>query len=414
MNRIPSNSRAMARNVRLYPWFRFAQNLTFWQAIWFLFFQTELSAAEAILLYAIYDVATTAMEVPSGYMSDRLGRRRTLIAAGVFGALGAGLIAGGAGFAVFAIAQVCLGANAALVSGTDNALLYESLAAQDREAETEAQEARGWRAALIGLALSAITGGVLASYSYEAAFVAGALAYLAALGVAWRFAEPPHETVAPEIAGLQGQWGQFRTAMARPVLVWLFLLSVLMYGFSHVPFVFGQPFIEQAMAGVVWPIDAPVVSGGVTALMMLVSVIASMVALGVRRRIGLTAMLLLAFAIQIGIIAVLAITPSALAIGVLFLRMVPDSFARPFIVARMQPLLSDSGRATYLSLQSFAGRLLFAGSLLLASGQVQKGTVMAYADIQATLGVYAAGGAMFFAVLVLGAGWARVDPPKKG
>jgi hypothetical protein len=124
--------------------------------------------------------------------------------------------------------------------------------------------------------------------------------------------------------------------------------------------------------------------------------------------------LLLAFAIQIGIIAVLAITPSALAIGVLFLRMVPDSFARPFIVARMQPLLSDSGRATYLSLQSFAGRLLFAGSLLLASGQVQKGTVMAYADIQATLGVYAAGGAMFFAVLVLGAGWARVDPPKKG
>ena len=47
-----------SRNVALYPWFKFAQNLLFWQATWFLFFQNELSGAEAILLYAIYDLAS--------------------------------------------------------------------------------------------------------------------------------------------------------------------------------------------------------------------------------------------------------------------------------------------------------------------------------------------------------------------
>ena len=26
-----------ARNIALYPWFKFFQNLLFWQAIWFLF-----------------------------------------------------------------------------------------------------------------------------------------------------------------------------------------------------------------------------------------------------------------------------------------------------------------------------------------------------------------------------------------
>ncbi|MGI9356810.1 MAG: hypothetical protein ACR2PF_16830 [Rhizobiaceae bacterium] len=80
----------MAKNVGLYPWFKFFQNLVSWQAVWFLYFQCELSASEAILLYAVYDVATTVLKVPSGYLSDRLGRRITLIAAAIAGFAGAG------------------------------------------------------------------------------------------------------------------------------------------------------------------------------------------------------------------------------------------------------------------------------------------------------------------------------------
>ena len=70
---------ALNRNIPLYRWSRFLRNLIFLQAVWFLYFQTELSAAEAILLYAIFDVAVTMLEVPSSYMSDRLGCRKTLI-----------------------------------------------------------------------------------------------------------------------------------------------------------------------------------------------------------------------------------------------------------------------------------------------------------------------------------------------
>ena len=50
-----------AQNIALYPWFKFLQNLLFWQAVWFLFFQSELSAAEAILLYVIFDISTTIL-----------------------------------------------------------------------------------------------------------------------------------------------------------------------------------------------------------------------------------------------------------------------------------------------------------------------------------------------------------------
>lgn len=399
-----SPSSAAARNVVLYPWFKFFQNLVFWQAIWFLYFQSQLSAAEAVLLYAIYDVATTAFEVPSGYMSDRFGRRVTLIAAAVAGILGAGLIAVGGGMAAFALAQVLLGASAAFASGTDSALLYESLVQDRRGDEVEAQENRAWRFNLAGLALSAISGGALAQVSYPAAFAAGAAAMAVALWIALRFAEPARSTDGKPQTTLRGHLALFRAAMGKGVLVWLFALSVLMYGFSHLPFVFGQPFIAEALAQVGWQAEAPLVSGSVTAIMMGVSALASVFAVRLRQRIGLPALLLLAFAIQIGLIAVLALTPSLLAIGVLFLRMVPNSLARPFILARMQPLLSDAGRATYLSVQSLAGRLVFAGSLVLVAGRVPAGSKMAHGDIAMALGWYTLVGVLCFALLCAAVG----------
>lgn len=399
----------MAGNLRLYPWFKFCQNLVFWQAIWFLYFQSELSAAQAVLLYVVYDVATTALEVPSGYMSDRLGRRKTLVGASVAGALGASLIALGDGFAVFVLAQMCLGAAAALASGTDNALLYESLVAERREKEVEAFETRAWQFTLSGLALSAVMGGAMATFSYPSAFAAGAVAQLACIAIAWRLREPPHSRPAVQESAVPEQWRLFREAMRLPVLVWLFALSVLMYGFSHLPFVFGQPFIAQALEGAGIALEAPLVSGVVTALMMGVSALAVIYAVRVRERMGLSRLLLLAFGMQIGLVITLAVTPSLLAIGVLLLRMVPNSLSRPFIIARMQPLLSDSGRATFLSIQSFAGRLLFAASLLIASVAVAERAEMTHAEIQMTLGWYALAGLAFFAALAVTSGHAALN-----
>ena len=75
----------LSRNLTLLPWLKFTQNLLFWQATWFLFLQDTLSAAEAVLLYAVYDIGTTVFEVPSGYMSDKIGRRVTLLASALAG-----------------------------------------------------------------------------------------------------------------------------------------------------------------------------------------------------------------------------------------------------------------------------------------------------------------------------------------
>ena len=398
----------MARNVALYPWFKFAQSLLFWQAVWFLYFQRELGPAEAIALYAVYDVSVTLLEVPSGALSDRLGRRKTLIAAALAGLAGSVLIALGDSLAAFALGQCLLGAGSAFASGTDSALLYESLADCDRADEIEAQETRALRYALSGFALSALTGGALALASYPATFWAAGLAMALAAGIAWRFTEPPRRR---DLVARGGQFTAMRRALGRPVLRWIFALVVAMYGFSHLPFVFGQPFIVAALAQVGLSAEAPLVSGAVSAVMMGVSVVASFFAMGLRRSLGLVGILLLAFGMQIALIATLALTQSWLAIAVLFLRIVPDALSRPFVMGRIQPLLEDRARATYVSFQSMCGKLVFAASLLLASSSARDAAAMPYADIRAILGVYVAGGVAVFLALALTARRSGVAPP---
>lgn len=397
----------MARNIRLYRWFRFFQGLIFWQAVWFLYFQTTLSAAEAVLLYAVFDVATTALEVPSGWMSDRLGRRVTLIASGLAGVGGAALLATGDGFLPFCLAQVLIGAAMAFSSGTDSAFLYETLAATGREGEVEHQELVAWRFSFTALAVSAVTGGLLYRGEITAPFWLGMLAGLVVLALAVSFREPPQEI--DEAAPLS-QLATLRAALRQPVLAWLFVLSVAMYGFSHLPFVFGQPFILDALTKAGLAAEAPVVSGGVTSAMMVISVAASLFAPRLRSYLGLPAILLLAFAMQIALCGVLALSDSLIVIAFLFLRMVPDSLSRPFLLARVQSLLTNGGRATYLSLQSFCGRLAFAGTLYLVSRTMAGTEEMDHAGIQTVLGWSVLVGVVVLAGLVLAARRVRVEP----
>lgn len=394
-----------AANVAIFPWFRLFQNLVFWQAVWFLYFQSELSAAEAILLYAVYDISTTVLEAPSGYMSDRLGRRMTLIIAAVASIAACVLLGVGGGFAIFATAQVLLGVSAASTSGTDSALLYESLAASGRADDIEREEIRAWRFAFAGLAISAVAGGVMALAAPAAPFWATALAALVMLLIALRLREPPKLHSEAFGAGL----ASLKTALLSPVLGWLLVLSMLMYVFSHVPFVFGQPVILAALGNAGFAAEAPVVSGAVTSIMMIVSLCASVFAPRIRQSLGLSGVLLLAFAIQVALCGLIAQSEHVVVIALLFLRMVPDSLSRPFILARIQPLLSDESRATYLSIRSFAARLIFAGTLFLASLTASGAGAMAFSEIRTVLIAYAIVGVACLIGLAIAARWVAVE-----
>lgn len=397
------------RTIALIPWYQFLNSLLFWQAVWFLYFQANLSGAEAIILYSVYDISVTVLEVPSGYFSDRIGRRFTLLLSTLCSVAGCLVLALGGSFGLFALGQALIGAGSAFKSGTDSSLLYESLEIAGRADEVEVQEVRAWRFSLAGFALSAILGGAMSMWSASLPFFATALSFALAAVLVLAMSEPPRKAH----EALRGQLATLKTALLHPVLAWLFTLSVLMYGFSHLPFVFGQPFILTALEGWNLAADAPLVSGAVTSAMMLISVLASLVALRLRRALGLPLLLLCAFGLQIALVGALAASTSTLVIGVLLLRIVPDSLASPFILARIQPLLKDGTRATYLSLKSLGGKVLFAATLMFAATSASNAGLLPADDLQRILGWYTIGGLICIAALAITARWVQIAPPQK-
>ena len=402
----PTNARqvqaaASSRNVALFPWYKFFSGLIFWQAVWFLYFQNQLSAAAAILLYAAYDIATMVLEVPSGWMSDRFGRRPTLIVAAMAGLAGAALLVIGGSFGVFLAGQILIGAAMAFSSGTDSALLYESLAINSEEDAIEWHEMRAWRFSFAALAFSAVTGGAMSLVAPIVPFIAGCLAASALLAITWSLTEPSHVQRDPQEIRETERIRVLGKTMRDPALVWLFMLSIAMYGFSHVPFVFGQPFILQALTAIDLDAQAPLVSGAVSSGMMLLSVTVSLAAPELRDRVGLAGILLIAFAVQIVVIGALSLTDAAFAIAILLMRMVPDSLSRPFVVARIQRSLDDVARATYLSVQSLVGRLVFAASLSLAAFWTADRAEMSGDQISVVLTWYAGAGLVVWIILAI-------------
>lgn len=79
------------------------------------------------LLQSIFAVTVFICEVPSGYISDLLGRKNTLVLASILKAIGFSLFPLADSFELLAIAEVVLGIAVSLSSGTDTALIYDTM-----------------------------------------------------------------------------------------------------------------------------------------------------------------------------------------------------------------------------------------------------------------------------------------------
>lgn len=89
----------------------------------------RLSMREILTLQSLFAILIVMLEVPSGYVSDLIGRRRCLIAAGFLHGLAMTWLAMADSFWGFAGYQVIAAFGVTLWSGSDVALMYDSLEA---------------------------------------------------------------------------------------------------------------------------------------------------------------------------------------------------------------------------------------------------------------------------------------------
>lgn len=127
---------------RMVGWALLADTVPLYPLYALLFADTGLSDAEISVLFVVWSVVGIAAEVPSGVLADRFSRRGCLVAAGVLQAAAFAVWIAFPGFAGFAAGFVVWGLGGSLISGAQEALLYDGLAAVG--ADDEYARVQGW------------------------------------------------------------------------------------------------------------------------------------------------------------------------------------------------------------------------------------------------------------------------------
>ncbi len=146
-----------------------------------LFYQENgLSLQDVLTLQAVYSIAIIILEIPSGYLADNWGRKNTIILGSILGTIGFAVYSFSHGFYGFLIAELILGTGQSFISGSDSAILYDSLKISGQENKYLKYEGRVLSIGNFAETIAAILGGFLAEISLRTPFcVQTAIAFIA-------------------------------------------------------------------------------------------------------------------------------------------------------------------------------------------------------------------------------------------
>ena len=160
----------------------------------------DLSMRDVFTLQVVFSVTTLIFEVPSGYMSDLLGRKLTLLIGSIFTGLGYTWFYFSSQFSDFILFEILLGVAVSMASGTDISLLYDWLKLKGKDQRDEATHAIANRqmALTFSEATASILGGLLVTVSFQAVLSLQMITGWIPLLVVLSLKEPPYEKMAKD------------------------------------------------------------------------------------------------------------------------------------------------------------------------------------------------------------------------
>ncbi len=314
--------------------------------------ENGLNMSQIFILKSVYSIAMVATELPSGYLADVWGCRRTLLIGAVLGTFGMAIYSFSASFASFLMAEVVLGIGFSFVSGADSAMLYDSLKAENRENEYTKFEGRITSAGNFAEALAGVLGGFLATFALRTPyfFQIG----VAAIGIpaAIMLKEPQHaiertHLKMKEILSIIAVTYRQREMRSAIMISSLTGAATLTYAWFVQPY-FQEAGVPVSVFGILW-----------TALNLLAGVL-SMFSYKVEQWLGMQkTLLLIVIFISVGFLLT-ALEISLAGIAILFFFYMVRGVATPVLKNQINQYTDSKVRATILSIRNFEIRIIFA------------------------------------------------------
>ena len=341
----------MERSLRLLPYWWVLRWAWLGEAIWVVYLvETRgLTIGQILLFDAVFFASSLLSEVPTGVVADRYGRRTSMLS---------GSLVISAGFIVFALADilpvlltayVLFGIGTALMSGADDAYLFDALRAVGRVREFPAVAGRLNAMMTLAVAGFTIIGGLMATVTpLSWPIVASGVLSIMAASLAFRLDEPPRDPGSAADSFLATGLSASRRVLRMPSLRWAATLGALPWVAGFAAFTVWQP----VLIGYEVPVGA---FGWVAAAMMLVAAVGGWSANWFSQRLGIGGALLVLPVI--GAIALLGGSGGLLWFVPLFgLAPFAQNALHPISTVYISRRVPDSERATALSFQQFGAQ----------------------------------------------------------
>ena len=319
--------------------------------VFVLFLQENgLSMKEVFLLQATFSVAVLAMEVPSGYFSDRVGRKITMIMGSVLGFLAMLLYCFAQNFWGFFVAEILGGVGASFISGTGMAMLYDTLLELKEEGKYKSIAGKMITMGSFSEASAAIIGGGLALISLRfPIYIEAGIIFLCIPLACTLIETKKHKSQEPQKNMLQ----IMKYALIEHAEIkWLTITFALLMASGITMFWFIQPYLQT--------IGMPLVLFGVFfAILRFSTGIFSLVAEKTEQALGRKKSLILLLSLPPLGYALVGWIQAFWAIVFFFVFQFVRGFAEPVLQDYVNKLVTSDMRATVLSINSLVGRLLF-------------------------------------------------------
>jgi len=244
-------ARQVTRSLRLQAAYNFLIDFRFYAPLAVIYYgEVTGSFAQAGLVVSVFMLSTVILEVPTGVISDIIGRKGTLVAGAA--ALTAGVLcyALADGLGLLLIGACLEGLSQALFSGNNDALLVDTLTEVGRESEFGHLTGRISSALQLGAAISAISGSIIAAaFGLRAAVIVSIIPQVVGFALSWFIPSPrAHEIVASPFQHLREA---VRLTVTNPKLRDLNFGHILRTAFGEAGFEFRGVFTQS-----LWPLWA--------------------------------------------------------------------------------------------------------------------------------------------------------------
>mgnify|MGYP002640463031 CR=1 FL=1 len=348
----------MNRNLAKAFLFKWLVSLHFFAGVLVPFFTEwgRISFTSIMVLQSIFQASVLLLEVPTGAVADRLGRKVSMALGALVAATGMLIYSAWPAFWVFALGEVCFAAGYALLSGAEEAFVYDTLKAAGREVDSKRILGRFSALGITGIMIAGPAGSWMADllglrYVMMAAAAPAALAAL----LAFTMDEPPPGDPATRLRYMGTVRRGIRDVLASRPLLSLSLDRIVVGVLIFFVIWLNQPLLLELKVPIIW--FGWFVAGFALVQLPVLSAYASLEHLvrGRRRYLVVSAVLAgagliaLGFASSAPMVAALLVLPAAFGLT-----------RGPLLTNYMNKHIASEARATTLSVISMAERLAFA------------------------------------------------------